>query len=326
MPKALITGVTGQDGSYLTEFLLGKGYEVHGLVRRLDSIERSWLSKLSRDPGIHNKRLFFHPGDLTDFNSVRGVVEKTAPDEVYHLAAQSHVNRSFDDPHSTCDVTAMGTLRLLEAVRKMPIPARFFQASSSEIFGRPQNSPQTLETAIAPVNPYGVAKAFATQMVQVYRSSFGLFASNGILYNHESPRRGENFVTKKVCHAAAAIKLGKQNELLLGDTTAQRDWGHALDYVRGMWMTLQNSSAEDFIFATGELHSVQEVVEIAFATLELDWRTHVKWDPSLLRPVEPRSLVGNPEKAEAVLGWKREFNFPGLIREMTLAELELLSA
>jgi GDPmannose 4,6-dehydratase len=326
MPKALITGVTGQDGSYLTEFLLGKGYEVHGLVRRLDVVERSWLSQVSRDSNIHSKRLFFHAGDLTDLNSIRGIVEQTAPDEVYHLAAQSHVGRSFDDPHATCDVTAMGSLRLLEAVRKMSMPAKFFQASSSEIFGRPQTSPQTVETPFAPVNPYGVAKAFATQMVQVYRRSFGLFASNGILFNHESPRRGENFVTRKICRAAAAIKLGRERELLLGDTSAQRDWGHARDYVCGMWLALQHGRPEDYVFATGELHTVQEVVEIAFGTVELDWRTYVKRDERLIRPVESQSLVGDPDKAERVLGWKREFQFADMIREMTLAEVERLKA
>ncbi|HEX7861931.1 MAG TPA: GDP-mannose 4,6-dehydratase [Verrucomicrobiae bacterium] len=322
MPKALITGVTGQDGSYLTELLLSKGYEVHGITRSTEDLERSWVGRLFQDSTTYKKRLFFHPGDLSDPAGLRAMIDKSKPDEIYHLAAQSHVGRSFEDPEGTCEVTAMGTLRLLEIVRAMSKPAKFFHAASGEIFGDAQESPQTVDTPMAPVNPYGCAKAFATQMVQVYRRSFGIFASNGILYNHESPRRGENFVTKKICRAAAAIKLGKQNELLLGDTSAKRDWGHAKDYVRGMWLALQHEPPEDFIFATGELHSVQDVVEIAFASVELDWKNYVKQDPKLFRPTEAQCLVGDPSKAETVLGWKREFQFADIIREMTLAELE----
>jgi GDPmannose 4,6-dehydratase len=220
----------------------------------------------------------------------------------------------------------MGTLRLLEIARELPKPPKFFHASSSEIFGKPLSSPQTLDTPIAPVNPYGCAKAFATQMVQVYRRSFGLFACNAVLYNHESPRRGENFVTRKICRAAAAIKLGRQKELFLGDTSAQRDWGHAKDYVRGMWMVLQHKTPEDFILATGELHSVQEVVEIAFASLDLDWGAHVKRDERLIRPTESQSLVGDPSKANTLLGWQREYRFPEMIREMTMSEFEALKS
>lgn len=321
MPKALITGVTGQDGSYLAEILLEKGYEVHGVTRRTDAAERSWLAPLCRDPEILGKRLFLHSGDLNESSRMRAIIAEAAPDEVYHLAGQSHVGRSFEIPEATCETTAMGTLRLLEIVRGISSPARFFHASSSEIFGRPTESPQTLETPVAPVNPYGCAKAFATQMVRVYRQSFGLFACNGILYNHESPRRKEDFVTRKICRAAAAIKAGKQNELVLGDTSAKRDWGHAKDYARGMWLALQHGVAEDFIFATGELHTVQEVVEIAFGTVELDWKRFVKQDTRLFRPTEPQFLVGDPGKAEKLLGWKREFRFVDMIREMTLAEL-----
>ena len=324
MPKALITGVTGQDGSYLAELLLAKGYEVHGIVRSQDTLERSLLAHLYRDPALFNVRIFFHTADLADAAALRAAVLKVAPDELYHLAGQTHVGRSFEIPEATADVIAMGTLRLLEIARQLPHPPKFFHASSSEIFGKPPHTPQTLDTPFAPVNPYGVAKAFATQMVQVYRRSYGLFACNGILYNHESPRRGENFVTQKICRAAAAIKLGRESELLLGDTTAQRDWGHARDYVRGMWMALQNNTAEDFIFATGSLHSVQDVIDIAFATVELEPRAYVKKDPKFLRPAEPQSLLGDPSKAESVLGWKREYQFADIIREMTLAELHCI--
>jgi GDPmannose 4,6-dehydratase len=326
MPKALITGITGQDGSYLTELLLDKGYEVHGIVRRTSSLDRSRLDVPYRDPAIYNKRLFLHYGELTDQTTMRRIIMKAAPDEIYHLAGQSHVGLSFEIPESTCEMTAMGTLRLLEIVRDMPKPAKFFHASSSEIFGTPSSSPQNLDTPTKPVNPYGCAKVFATQMVQVYRRSFGLFACNGILYNHESPRRGENFVTRKICRAAAAIKVGKQRELFLGDTSAQRDWGHAKDYVRGMWMVLQHTAPEDFIFATGKLHSVQDVVELAFASVDLDWKAHVKRDERLIRPTEPTCLVGDPMKANTVLGWQREYRFPDMIREMTLAEVEAMKS
>ena len=326
MPKALITGITGQDGSYLTELLLEKGYEVHGIVRRTSTLGRSRLDVLYQDPEIYNKRLFLHYGELTDQTTMRRIILKAAPDEIYHLAGQSHVGLSFEIPESTCEMTAMGTLRLLEIVRDMSKPPKFFHASSSEIFGTPSSSPQNLDTPTRPANPYGCAKVFATQIVQVYRRSFGLFACNGILYNHESPRRGENFVTRKICRAAAAIKLGKQRELFLGDTSAKRDWGHAKDYVRGMWMVLQHNAPEDFIFATGKLHSVQDVVELAFASVDLDWKAHVKRDERLIRPTEPTCLVGDPSKANSVLGWQREYRFADMIREMTLAELEALRA
>ena len=319
MPKALITGITGQDGSYLTELLLEKGHEVHGIVRRGSSLDR--LQSLRANPDIYDKQLFLHRCDLSDLTTLRRTLFEIGPDELYHLAGQSHVGLSFEIPEATCELTAMGALRLLELIRALPRPARFFHASSSEIFGAPAVIPQNLDTPMAPVNPYGCAKAFATQMVKIYRQSFGLFACNGILYNHESPRRGENFVTRKICRAAAAIKLGRQRELLLGDTTAQRDWGHAKDYVRGMWLALQHHTPEDFIFATGQTHTVQEVVEIAFATVDLDWQKYLKHDPALVRPAESRRLVGNPAKARQLLGWTPHYHFPDLIREMTLAEL-----
>lgn len=325
MPRALITGITGQDGSYLTELLLDKGYEIHGVVRRTSTLGRSRLDHLYRNPDIYGRRLFLHYAELDDPTTLRRVLTKAAPDELYHLAGQSHVGLSFEIPESTCEMTAMGTLRLLEMVRDLNRQPRLFHASSSEIFGTPASMPQDESTSLAPINPYGCAKAFATQMVAVYRRSFGLFACNGIMFNHESPRRGENFVTRKICRAAAAIKLGLQNELFLGDLSAKRDWGHARDYVRGMWMALQHPSAEDFVFATGQLHSVQEVVERAFETVDLDWRQYVKQDPRFLRPIEPQRLVGNAAKAKQLLGWEPETPFADLIREMTLAELAAFS-
>jgi GDPmannose 4,6-dehydratase len=294
------------------------------VVRRTSTLERSRLDHLYHDPVIYNKRLFLHYGELSDATTMRRVLAKAAPDEIYHLAGQSHVGLSFEIPESTCEMTALGTLRLLEMVRDLPKPPRFFHAASSEIFGVPKASPQNEESPIAPVNPYGVAKAFATQMVQVYRRSFSLFACNGILYNHESPRRGENFVTRKICHAAAAITLGKQKELFLGDTSAQRDWGHAKDYVRGMWLALQHATAEDFIFATGELHSVQDVVEMAFRTVGLEWENFVRRDARLIRPTESHSLVGDPAKAVRLLDWARQYSFAEIIEEMTKAEVEAL--
>jgi GDPmannose 4,6-dehydratase len=326
MPKALITGITGQDGSYLTELLLGKGYEVHGVVRRTSSLDRSRLKHLYGDASVYNHRLFLHYADLDDPTTLRRVLVKVAPDEIYHLAGQSHVGLSFEIPESTCDSTAMGTLRLLEMVRDLPQPPRLFHASSSEIFGRPTTAPQDEHTPLHPVNPYGCAKAFATQMVGIYRQTYGLFACNGIMYNHESPRRGENFVTRKICRAAAAIKLGLQKELVLGDTSAQRDWGYAPDYVNAMWLSLQHSEAGDYIFATGILHSVSDVVTLAFKAAGLSHADHVRQDTRLLRKAESVNLQGNPAKAQRLLGWQHTMTFEELIRTMTLAELEELAA
>ena len=248
-----------------------------------------------------------------------------APDEIYHLAGQSHVGLSFEIAESTCDLTAMGTLRLLEMMQDLPKRPRLYHASSSEIFGQPKQVPQDEETPYSPVNPYGCAKAFATQMVSIYRKTFGLFACNGIAYNHESPRRGENFVTQKICRAAAAIKLGQQRDLLLGDTSAKRDWGYAPDFVRGMWLALQRHTAEDYVFATGQLHSVQDVIEMAFATAGLEWQQHVKQDPRLIRPVEPQRLVGNPAKARRLLNWESHTSFQEMIQEMVQSELARLA-
>lgn len=321
MTKAFITGITGQDGSYLTELLLAQGYEVHGAVRRTSSLERSRLAHLYADPAIYNRRLFLHYADLDDSTTLRRVLTKVRATELYHLAGQSHVGLSFEIPETTCEFTAMGTLRLLEILRDLPAPPRLFHATSSEIFGQPEQVPQTERTPIAPVNPYGCAKAFATQMVRIYRDTHDLFAVNGILYNHESPRRGENFVTRKICRAAAAIKAGRQQTLKLGDTDARRDWGHARDYVRGMWLSLQHETPGDYVFATGRRHSVQDVLEQAFAAVDLDWRQHVERDTALLRPAEPVRLVGDSSKAAAVLGWEPQISFVELIQEMTLSEL-----
>jgi len=326
MPKALITGITGQDGSYLTELLLDKGYEVHGVVRRTSSLDRSRLKHLHADSSVYNERLFLHYADLDDPTTLRRVLLKVVPDEIYHLAGQSHVGLSFEIPESTCDSTAMGTLRLLEMVRDLPKAPRLFHASTSEIFGRPQTAPQDENTPRNPVNPYGCAKAFATQMVGIYRQNYGLFACNGIMYNHESPRRGENFVTRKICRAAAAIKLGLQQELVLGDTSAQRDWGYAPDYVNAMWLSLQHDEPGDYIFATGILHSVSDVVTLAFQAAGLSHVDYVKQDTRLLRKTESVNLLGNPAKAQRVLGWKHTLTFEELIRVMTLAELEELKA
>ena len=326
MPRALITGITGQDGSYLTELLLEKGYEVHGLVRRTSSLDRSRLDHLYKNPELYGRRLFLHYGELSDTTPLRRILQKVIPDEIYHLAGQSHVGLSFEIPETTCEMTALGTLRLLEMIRDLPKAPKLFHASSSEIFGEPALSPQNEKTPIAPVNPYGCAKAYATQMVDVYRRAFNLFVCNGILFNHESPRRGENFVTRKICRAAAAIKLGKQEFLTLGSMTAKRDWGHARDYVRGMWMTLQHSESDNFLFATGKLHSVQNVVETAFATVGLDWGKYLKQDPRFLRVTEPMQLMGDASKAKKILGWEPTISFEQLIREMTEAELAALSA
>ncbi len=319
MPRALITGISGQDGSYLAQLLLEKQYEVHGIIRPASDCFR--LKHLLDNPEIHNRRLFLHQSDLTNPGTTAAILGDTSPDELYHLAGQSHVGLSFEMVESTCEMTALGTLRLLEIMRHLKKRPRLFHASSSEVFGQPASTPQDENTPFRPVTPYGCAKTFATQMVCIYRQTFGLFASNGILYNHESPRRGADFVTAKICSAAAAIKQGTQRELALGSLTAQRDWGDARDFVKGMWLVLQHPIAEDFVFATGELHSVQEIVEIAFAAVDLDWRKYVKQDPGLLRPNEPARLLGNAAKAQRLLHWRATSNLPKLITEMTKANL-----
>ncbi len=323
--RALITGITGQDGSYLAEWLLTQGYEVHGLVRRTSTLERSRLRPLFADPTIYGRRLLLHYCDLEDTTTLRRILVRVMPGELYHLAGQSHVGLSFEIAESTVDSVAVATLRLLEILRDLPAPPRLFHAASSEIFGRPRQVPQDENTAFVPVNPYGAAKAFAANLVRIYREKHGLFLVNGILYNHESPRRGENFVTRKICRAAAAIKLNRQDSLMLGDTSAQRDWGDARDYVRGMWLALQHPEPEDFVFATGVLHTVQDVVEAAFNEVGLDWRAHLQKDERLLRSQEPFSLVGTAAKAERLLGWNPSRDLRGLVRWMVEAELKVLT-
>ncbi len=326
MPRALITGITGQDGSYLTELLLEKGYEVHGVVRLGQSLNQTRLKHLSGKVGALGGQLFLHEAAQGDSPALKRIITQVSPDELYHLASMTHVGLSFEQPEQTCDMTGMGTLRLLEIVKAMPKPPRFFHASSSEVFGKPETAPQDEQTPFRPVTPYGCAKAFATQMVSIYRQTHGLFACNGILFNHESPRRGENFVTQKICRAAAAIKRGRQNELVLGTITSFRDWGHARDYVRGMWLMLQQDKPADYVFATGELHTVQEVIELAFETVGLDWKKYLKQDPRFMRPVEPSQLVGNPAKAKLELGWQPTVTFRELIVEMTNSALAEMSS
>jgi len=324
--RAFITGISGQDGSYLTELLLAKGYEVHGLVRPQWQPAGSHIAHLCADPHLFRTRLFLHSADLVDAIGVEKVVTQVRPDELYHLAGQTHVGRSFEIPERTTELIANATLRLLEVARKLNPPPKIFHASSSEIFGQPGQAPQNESTPYAPVSPYGCAKAFATQLVGVYRRSYGLFACNGILFNHESPRRGEGFVTRKICRAAAAIQLGRETELTLGDTRAERDWGHARDYVEGMWLMLQAEKPDDYVLATGQLHTVQDVVQQAFDTVGLDWCKFLRRDPKISRPTEPRLLVGDATKARTLLGWQPRTTFEELVREMTQIELRRMSS
>ena len=324
--RALITGITGQDGSYLAEWLLSQGYEVHGLVRRMNAAEGSHIEGLCNDPEIFNRRLFLHFAELTESTALRRVLAEVAADEIYHLAAQSHVGLSFDMAEITCEITAMTTLRLLSILRDLPAGTRFFHASSSEIFGRPATSPQDESTPTNPINPYGCAKAYATQMARVYRSSYHLQISNGILYNHESPRRGENFVTRKITRAAAAIKLGLAKDLVMGSVDSQRDWGHAEDFTRGMWLALQQPEPGDYVFATGQPHSVRDVLDAAFSALELRWEDFVRQDEQFMRPMETSQLIGNAAKAKRVLGWQPKWSFSGMIEQMVRADFDRLSA
>ena len=324
--RALITGITGQDGSYLTELLLAKGYAVHGVVRRTSNLLRSRIEHLRADDSIYGRQLFLHYGDLTDGTTLRRIFSKVQPAEVYHLAGQSHVGLSFEIPESTSEEVAMATLRLLEISRDQPQPLRFYHASSSEIFGAATESPQTEETPLRPASPYGCAKAFATQLSRVYRQAYGLFVCNGILYNHESPRRGENFVTRKIARAVARISRGLEQELVLGNVSARRDWGHAQDYVEAMWLMLQHSQPDDYVVATGETHSVRDFVEAAFAVVDLSPEKYIKQDTSLERPTEPARLVGSPEKIRRLLGWQPQKGFDALVREMVEAELAAISS
>jgi GDPmannose 4,6-dehydratase len=322
-PKtALITGITGQDGSYLAELLLGKGYAVHGVVRRTSNLLRSRIEHLRRDENVYDKRLFLHYGDLSDGTTLRRIFSKVQPAEIYHLAGQSHVGLSFEIPESTCDEIGMATLRLLEIARDQAEPVKIYHASSSEIFGNATESPQTETTPLLPSSPYGCAKAFATQLARVYRNSYGLFVCNGILYNHESPRRGENFVTRKIARAVARIARGLEDELVLGGLESRRDWGRAQDYVVAMWLMLQHETPDDYVVATGETHSVREFVEAAFAVAKLPWEKYVKHSRAFDRPNDPTYLVGSAEKIGATLGWRPTGSFVELVREMVEAELK----
>src|SRR5881227_4025827 len=321
---ALITGITGQDGSYLTELLLQKGYAVHGIVRRTSNLLRSRIEHLRRDEKIYGKNLFLHYGDLSDTTTLRRIFREVGPSELYHLAGQSHVGLSFDLPESTCDEAGMATLRLLEIVRDQSPKVRFYHASTSEIFGNASESPQTEETAMRPTSPYGCAKAFATQLARVYRQSYGMFVCNGILYNHESPRRGENFVTRKIARSVARIVRGMDVDLVLGNLESKRDWGRAQDYVQAMWLMLQHERPDDYIVASGETHSVREFIEAAFAVVDLPWQKYVKYDPAFHRPADPGRLVGCPDKIRNTLGWQANGTFPQLVREMVGAEVEII--
>ncbi len=322
MPIAIITGITGQDGSYLAELLLAKGYTVHGLVRRSSSIKRTRIDDLFNDPEIFDKRLFLHYADLDDSTTIRRILLKTQPDELYHLAGQSHVGISFQIPESTCQFTAMGTLKLLEIVRDLPKPVRLLHISSSEIFGRPTETPQNEQTPMRPVTPYGVAKAFGTQMVAVYRQSFDLFACNAICYNHESPRRGDSFVTRKITRAAAAISLGLEDSLRLGSLDGRRDWGYAPEYVDAMWRMLQQDEADDFILATGTSNSVEDFLSAAFESVGLDWKKYVQQDERYMRPAEVSRLVGDAGKAKRQLDWQAQVILPEIAQRMVQHDLD----
>jgi GDPmannose 4,6-dehydratase len=325
MKKALITGITGQDGSYLADLLLKKDYEVHGIIRRASTFNTSRIDHLYADPHINGVRLFLHYGDLADSVNLVKLLYALKPDEIYHLGAQSHVRVSFDIPEYTSDVTAVGTIRILEAIREAGLRSRFYQASSSEMFGKAQTVPQNEKTPFWPRSPYGVAKVFSYWATVNYRESYGLHASNGILFNHESPRRGETFVTRKISRAVAAIKHGLQHELFLGNLEAKRDWGYAPEYVEAMWQILQQAQGDDFVIATGETHTVREFTEAAFAHVDLDWKNYVKHDPRYERPAEVDLLIGNPVKAKEILGWEPKVRFKELVRIMVDADMELLA-
>ncbi|MBO4287682.1 MAG: GDP-mannose 4,6-dehydratase [Kiritimatiellae bacterium] len=323
MKKALITGITGQDGSYLAELLLEKGYEVHGIIRRSSSFNTERIDHLYQDPHVNGVRLFLHYGDMADSSNLMRIVHELNPDEVYNLAAQSHVRVSFDSPEFTGDVDALGTMRLLEAIRLTGVKTRFYQASTSELFGKVQEIPQRETTPFYPRSPYGVAKLYSFWAVKNYREAYGLHASNGILFNHESPRRGETFVTRKIPRAVSRIKLGLQHELFMGNVNAQRDWGYAGDYVEGMWRMLQQDNPGDYVLATGEMHSVKEFLAEAFGYVGLDWEQYVRHDSRYERPSEVDQLLGDSTKARTVLGWEPKVTFKELVKMMVDADLKL---
>jgi GDPmannose 4,6-dehydratase len=325
MKKALITGITGQDGSYLAELLLQKGYVVHGLIRRASTFNTGRIEHLYQDPHQENARLFLHYGDLSDSSQLTHLVYSVRPDEVYHLGAQSHVMVSFEIPEYTGDVTGLGTIRLLEAIRKSGIQARFYQASSSEMYGDAP-FPQNERTPFRPRSPYAAAKVYSYWLTNNYREGYGLFACNGILFNHESPRRGETFASRKITRAVARIKLGLQEKVFMGNLEARRDWGYAPEYVEAMWRMLQQDRPEDYVIATGEAHSVREFLEEAFGFVGLDWKEHVDIDPRYFRPTEVDCLIGDATKARERLGWEPRVRFKDLVKIMVKADLEFEQA
>jgi GDPmannose 4,6-dehydratase len=322
MKRALITGITGQDGSYLADLLLAKGYEVHGIIRRASTFNTSRIDHLYQDPHVHGVHLFLHYGDLADSVQLVKLLYNLNPDEIYHLGAQSHVRVSFDIPEYTADVTGVGTIRILEAIREAGVKTRFYQASSSEMFGKVQAVPQIETTPFWPRSPYGVAKVFSYWATVNYRESYSLHASNGILFNHESPRRGETFVTRKISRAVARIKYGLDSALYLGNLDARRDWGYAPEFVEGMWLMLQQDKPDDYVLATNETHTVREFVQQAFAHADLDWKQYIKHDQRYERPAEVDLLIGDPAKAKKQLGWEPKVRFEELVKIMVDADLE----
>ena len=322
MKKALITGITGQDGSYLAELLLSKDYEVHGVIRRASTFNTEGIDHLYQDPHINGVRLFLYYGDIADSTNLIKLLYRIQPDEIYHLAAQSHVRVSFDIPEYTGDVTGLGTIRILEAIRETGLKAKFYQASSSEMYGKAQEVPQRETTPFYPRSPYGAAKLYSYWLTVNYRESYGMFACNGILFNHESPRRGETFVTRKVTRTAARIKAGLEEKVYLGNLDAKRDWGYAKEYVEAMWLMLQQEEPDDYVIATGETHSVRELLEETFSYAGLDWRKHLAIDERYYRPAEVDLLIGDPGKAKRKLGWEARTKFKDLVRLMVDADME----
>ncbi len=321
--RALITGITGQDGSFLTELLLEKGYEVYGIIRRSSSFNTDRINHLYQDPHEQDARLHLVYGDLNDSSSLNTILRHTQPDEIYNLGAQSHVRVSFDVPEYTAEVTGVGTVRILEAIREAGIRPKFYQASSSELFGKVVETPQTEKTPFYPRSPYACAKAYAYWITVNYRESYDLFACNGLLFNHESERRGETFVSRKITRAATRIKLGLQDKLYMGNLDARRDWGYARDYVEAMWLMLQADAPDDYVVATGETHSVREFLDEAFGYLDMDWQRYVEIDPRYYRPAEVDLLLGDATKARRVLGWKPKVDFKQLVRLMVDHDLKL---
>lgn len=323
MKKALITGITGQDGSYLAELLLSKGYEVHGIIRRASTFNTERIDHLYQDPHVNGVKLFLHYGDIADSTNLIKLLYRVQPEEIYHLAAQSHVRVSFDIPEYTGDVTGIATVRLLEAIRETGLKARFYQASSSELFGKVQEIPQKETTPFYPRSPYGVAKAYAYWITVNYRESYGIYACNGILFNHESPRRGETFVTRKVTRAVGRIRYGLEDRLYMGNLESKRDWGYAKEYVEAMWLMLQQEQPDDYVIATGVTRSVRELIVEAFSYAGLDWQKYVDIDPRYYRPAEVDLLLGDASKASIKLGWQPTTSFEELVHLMVDADMEL---